>query len=220
MKKLSGILFHSRWFFAVVFAVVVNSVFFLAVPVLNVLFFRSDAPPRKPHFEELTEVETIVREKKKERPQKVIHKIVQPNKFKVNAQTANGSRSQSNFSMDLSLARGDASGDGVEALAGGGMQNVVYEAGDVDEAAQVLKMVNPVYPARAKKLGISGFVKVYMVIDVYGNVTNLKVLSVDPAGYGFDTEALKAVRSWKFEPAKLGNYPVAQKATKEFKFVP
>jgi protein TonB len=108
----------------------------------------------------------------------------------------------------------------VEVGAGGGMQNVVYEAGDVDEEAQALKTVNPEYPSRAKKLGIAGYVKVYMVIDVYGNVTNLKVLSVDPAGYGFETEALKAILNWKFEPAKLGHYPVAQKATKEFKFVP
>lgn len=220
MRRLFGIHYRSRWFFAALFAVIVNTVFFLAVPVLNVLFFRSDVPPKKSQFENLTEVETLVREKKKERPQKLIHKIVQPNKFKVNAQTANGSRSQSNFSMDLSLARGDGAGDGVEVGSGSGMQNFVYEAGDVDEEAQALKTVNPVYPERAKKLGISGFVKVYMVIDVYGNVTNLKTLSVDPPGYGFETEVLKAVRSWKFEPAKLGHYPVAQKATKEFKFVP
>ena len=219
MKKLSGIFFHSRWCFAVIFAVVVNTFFFLAIPVLNVLLFKNDGAPRKVQLEELTEVETVVREKKKTQPQKMTHKIVQPNKFKLNS-TANSARSHSNFSMDLSLARGDGNGDGVEVGAGGGMQNVVYEAGDVDEEAQALKMVNPVYPERAKKLGVAGYVKIYMVIDVYGNVTDVKVLSIDPPGYGFETEALKAIRSWNFEPAKLGHYPVAQKSTKEFKFVP
>ncbi len=219
MKKLSGILFRSRWFFAVVFALVVNTFFFLAIPVLNVLLFRDHGIPKKPTVEAITEVETVVKEKKKVQPQKMIHKIIQTNKFKVTS-NSNNARSNSNFAMDLSLARGDASGDGVEVGAGGGMQNVVYEAGDVDEEAQALKMVNPEYPSRAKKLGVPGYVKIYMVIDVYGNVTNLKVLSVDPAGYGFETEALKAIRNWKFEPAKLGHYPVAQKATKEFKFVP
>jgi periplasmic protein TonB len=54
---------------------------------------------------------------------------------------------------------------------------------------------------------------------VYGNVTQSQVVSVDPPGYGFETAALTAIRQWKFEPAKLGGYPVAQKATKEFKFV-
>lgn len=219
MKKLSGILFRSRWFFAVVFALVVNTFFFLAIPVLNVLLFRDHGGPKKPTVESITEVETVIKEKKKTQPQKMIHKIIQTNKFKVTS-ASNSARSNSNFAMDLSLARGDGSGDGVEVGAGGGMQNVVYEAGDVDEEAQALKTVNPEYPSRAKKLGVAGYVKIYMVIDVYGNVTNLKVLSVDPAGYGFETEALKAIRNWKFEPAKLGHYPVAQKATKEFKFVP
>ena len=32
-------------------------------------------------------------------------------------------------------------------------------------------------------------------------------------------KALKAVKQWKFSPAHLGGYPVAQKATKEFRFV-
>lgn len=217
--RIARILFHSRWIVAVAFALVVNSVFFLAVPVLNVLLFRSDMAPQKPKLEEITEVETVVREKKKSQVQRQMHQIVQPNSFKAE-NPSRASRNSSNFQMDLALARGEA-GDGVEVGAGGGgMQNVVYEAGDVDEEAQPLKAVNPVYPERARKLGIAGHVKVYMVIDVYGNVTGASVLSVDPAGYGFENEALKAIRSWKFEPAKLGHFPVAQKATKEFKFVP
>ena len=44
-------------------------------------------------------------------------------------------------------------------------------------------------------------------------------MTLDPPGYGFEVEALKAVRQWKFSPAQLGGYPVAQKATKEFRFV-
>jgi protein TonB len=99
------------------------------------------------------------------------------------------------------------------------MGNVVYEAGDVDIEAKSLKEVQPAYPERAKKLGISGYVKVYLVIDIYGNVTQTQILTVDPPGYGFETVSLAAIREWKFEPAKLGGYPVAQKATKEFKFV-
>ena len=90
---------------------------------------------------------------------------------------------------------------------------------EVDEQAQVLKEVQPTFPARAKKLGISGYVKVMIVIDVYGDVSQASVMSMDPPGYGFDTEALKAIRQWKFSPAQLGGYPVAQKATKEFRFV-
>lgn len=220
MKRFSAFRFFSKWGVAILLALVVNSFFFLAIPVLNVLLFRSDLSPERPRTEELTEVETIVQEKKKVPVQKQIQKIMQPNSFRVNSRATGGSRSRSNFQMDLSLSRGDGSGDGVAVGAGGGMENVVYEAGDVDYEARALKAVNPVYPERAKKLGIAGYVKVYMVIDVHGNVTGANVLSVEPQGYGFEGEALKAIRAWKFEPAKLGNYPVAQKATKEFKFVP
>ena len=147
--------------------------------------------------------------------QKVIRTIVNPNPFKISSNMG-VSRSQ-NFQMDLSLARG-AAGDGV-AVGTGSMENVVYEAGEVDEQAQVLKEVQPTFPARAKKLGVSGYVKVMIVIDAYGEVSQANVMSLDPPGYGFENEALKAVRQWKFSPAQLGGYPVAQKATKEFRFV-
>jgi protein TonB len=119
--------------------------------------------------------------------------------------------------MDLSLAHGEG-GEGVGVVLGAA-ENVVYEAGEVDEQAKVLREINPVYPERAKKAGIAGTVKVLLIIDVYGNVSSVDVLSVNPPGYGFEVEAVKAVREWKFEPAKLGSYPVAQKATKEFNFV-
>ena len=160
-------------------------------------------------------MEVLVSEKKPEVKQKVIRTIVNPNPFKISANMG-VSRSQ-NFQMDLSLARG-AAGDGV-AVGTGSMENVVYEAGEVDEQAQVLKEVQPKFPERAKKLGISGYVKVMIVIDVYGDVAQANVMSLDPPGYGFENEALKAVRQWKFSPAQLGGYPVAQKATKEFRFV-
>jgi protein TonB len=100
------------------------------------------------------------------------------------------------------------------------MENIIYEAGEVDEAAKLLKEVQPKYPERAKKMGVTGYVKVYLVIDVYGTVSQLRVLTSEPTGYGFEEAALKAVREWKFEPAKLGSFPVSQKATKEFRFVP
>ncbi len=199
---------------AFVLSFVVSAVFFLAVPVLNALFFDKGVKTEK-ELEAVTEVEVLVSEKKPEVKQKVIRTIVNPNPFKISANMG-VSRSQ-NFQMDLSLARG-AAGDGV-AVGTGSMENVVYEAGEVDEQAQVLKEIQPKFPERAKKMGISGYVKVMIVIDVYGDVAQASVMTLDPPGYGFENEALKAVRQWKFSPAHLGGYPVAQRATKEFRFV-
>ena len=205
---------YLRYPIALVLSFVVSAVFFLAVPVLNALLFDKGVKTEK-ELESVTEVEVLVSEKKPEVKQKVIRTIVNPNPFKISSNMGVG-RSQ-NFQMDLSLARG-AAGDGV-AVGTGGMENVVYEAGEVDEQASVLREIQPKFPERAKRLGVSGYVKVLIVIDVYGDVAQTQVLTLDPPGYGFETEALNAVRQWKFSPAQLGGYPVAQKATKEFRFV-
>ncbi len=205
---------YFRFPVAFVLSFIVSAVFFLAIPVLNTLFFDKGAKSEK-ELEAVTEVEVLVSEKKPEVKQKVIRTIVNPNPFKISSNM--GVFRSQNFQMDLSLARG-AAGDGV-AVGTGSMENVVYEAGEVDEQAQVLKEVQPTFPARAKKLGVSGYVKVMIVIDAYGEVSQANVMSLDPPGYGFENEALKAVRQWKFSPAQLGGYPVAQKATKEFRFV-
>lgn len=217
MKHISPTDFLARYFrfpLAIVFAFVVNAVFFLAIPVINTLFFDKGVKTEKV-LDAVTEVEVFVSEKKPEVKQKVIRTVVNPNPFKI-SEHVGVNRSQ-NFQMDLSLARGNA-GDGV-AVGTGSMENVIYEAGEVDEQAQVLREIQPKFPERAKKLGISGYVKVFIVIDVYGDVVQAQVLTQDPVGYGFDTEALNAIRKWKFSPAQLGGFPVAQKATKEFRFV-
>lgn len=210
-----------KWFrilFAILFGLLINVIFFLAVPLINALFFNQSNASQK-EMEVTTEVEVLVNEKPKETEQKTIRTIMQPSSFKFNAsQRSAGRPSGFDLQMDLSLARGEG-GDGV-AVGSGGMENIIYEAGEVDEAARLLKEIQPKYPERAKKMGVSGYVKVYLVIDVYGEVSQVQILTSEPSGYGFEEAALKAVREWKFEPAKLGSFPVSQKATKEFRFVP
>ncbi|HOG67948.1 MAG TPA: TonB family protein [Fibrobacteraceae bacterium] len=201
---------------ALVLGLLINVAFFLAVPLINALFFNREEASKK-SMDVIAEVEVLVNEKPKQLEQKTIRTIVQPNTYKLNATQRESSR-PSGFQMDLSLARGEG-GDGV-AVGSGGMENVIYEAGEVDETARLLKEIQPKYPERAKKMGVSGYVKVYLVIDVYGKVSQVRILTSEPTGYGFEEAALKAVREWKFEPAKLGSYPVSQKATKEFRFVP
>lgn len=217
MKKFSITDFFAKYFrfpVALVLSFVVSAIFFLAIPVLNALLFDKGVKSEK-QLEAVTEVEVLVNEKKPEVKQKVIRTVVNPNPFRISSHP--GMNRSQNFQMDLSLARG-GSGDGA-AVDAGSMANVVYEAGEVDEQAQVLREIQPKFPEKAKKLGVSGYVKVLIVIDVYGDVAQVQVMTQDPPGYGFDVEAMKAVRQWKFSPAQLGGYPVAQKATKEFRFV-
>jgi protein TonB len=204
-----------RWIVAVPLAFLVSAFFFLALPVANVLLWGSHAPqeeqPKAPQ-----EIEVLVQPPKPDAPKRVVRQIVRPkNSFNMNA-SSHASQALRGFSMDLSLA-GAGDGEGV-AVGGGGMGNVVYEAGEVDQEAVPLREVPAQYPARAQKQRVSGVVKVYLVIDTQGQVSEASVLSVSPPGYGFEAEALKAIRQFRFSPAQIGGYPVAQKATKTFNF--
>ncbi len=120
---------------ALVLGLLINVAFFLAVPLINALFFNREEASKK-SMDVIAEVEVLVNEKPKQLEQKTIRTIVQPNTYKLNATQRKSSR-PSGFQMDLSLARGEG-GDGV-AVGSGGMENVIYEAGEVDETARLLK---------------------------------------------------------------------------------
>jgi protein TonB len=201
-----------RWLLIVVLAFVVNAVFFLAIPVANVLLAGRPAPQKAETPAQ--EIEVLARRPKPEVPKQVVRQIRQVNHFEMNAGARTNQAALKGFAMDLSLA---GEGEGV-AVGGGGMGNVVYEAGEVDEEAQELRKVLPKYPERARKHRVSGVVKVFLVIDPEGKVSEASVMSVNPPGYGFETEALAAIRQFQFVPAQVGGYPVSQKATKEFNF--
>jgi protein TonB len=66
--------------------------------------------------------------------------------------------------------------------------------------AQLIKSVPPVYPALAKTQHISGNVQLDALVDVSGNVTDVKVVS-GPAA--LHRAALEAVKQWKYKPAML-----------------
>jgi periplasmic protein TonB len=59
----------------------------------------------------------------------------------------------------------------------------------------------PEYPIEAKASGKTGTVILKVVIDETGNVEDVKIMRGDEP---FVAAALAAVKSWKYEPAKLG----------------
>ena len=58
--------------------------------------------------------------------------------------------------------------------------------------------VKPIYPELAKKMNVSGAVKVEVVITPAGTVKSAKALGGHPL---LIESALDAVKKWKFEPA-------------------
>jgi TonB family protein len=72
--------------------------------------------------------------------------------------------------------------------------------------------VPPVYPELARKMNITGTVKVEVVVAPNGTVKEAKVVGGHPV---LANAALDAVRKWRFEPAAMESSGVV-----DFKFEP
>ncbi len=79
-------------------------------------------------------------------------------------------------------------------------------SGDV-VAPRILERVQPQYTEMARRARIQGIVILQAVIDRSGRLTDAKVLKGLPLG--LDEASLEAVQQWRFEPARLGEKPVA-----------
>jgi protein TonB len=77
-------------------------------------------------------------------------------------------------------------------------------------AANLIKETPPEYPANAKAARIQGTVVLQATISKNGSVQNLKVLSGPQI---LRNAALEAVRSWRYKPYLLYDYPVDVETT-------
>jgi protein TonB len=86
--------------------------------------------------------------------------------------------------------------------------------GEVQEA-RLIKSVPPVYPRLAKANHVTGDVALDALIDNRGNVTDVKVVSGPTL---LREAAMDALRSWKYEPARLDGRAVAAHLSITVKF--
>lgn len=83
-----------------------------------------------------------------------------------------------------------------------------YEAGDLDQPPRPLVKMPPLYPYKAKRLEIEGFVKVKFLVDEEGTVSRVSVLESSPEGV-FEDSVLQTLPSWKFSPGRIMGESVA-----------
>ncbi len=77
----------------------------------------------------------------------------------------------------------------------------------------------PQYPNLARNARLGGHVAVRVMVTADGTPRDACVSSVDgPAGVGLEFAALEAVRSWRFEPARLDGKAVEAPTTVTFSF--
>ena len=73
----------------------------------------------------------------------------------------------------------------------------------VDAPARVVRHVEAVYPKNAQEQGVTGVVKLRVLVLKSGKVGIVRVADVEPEGYGFEEAAVAAAERWKFAPAKV-----------------
>jgi periplasmic protein TonB len=87
----------------------------------------------------------------------------------------------------------------------------------VDTPPRVVKRSPIVYPELARKQGVSGFVRMNVLINESGRVEDVKIVESEPEEI-FDLKADSTVRQWQFEPATYNGKKVAVWATQKIVF--
>ena len=75
---------------------------------------------------------------------------------------------------------------------------VVVASPAQESSRKVVARAAPTYPELAKKMHLTGKVKVEVDVNPAGAVTSAKMVGGNPV---FETAAIQAVKQWKFEPA-------------------
>ena len=88
--------------------------------------------------------------------------------------------------------------------ASGGWTAPIRLGGNV-QAARSLYKVQPEYPEEARKNGVSGTVRLHVIVAKDGSIKQLEVMSGDPL---LQQAALDAVRQWIYQPTLLNGLPI------------
>lgn len=87
----------------------------------------------------------------------------------------------------------------------------ILNVGLLDHQPGMRSRTPPVYPAEARRRGLSGEVLVEFVVNEEGRVLSPRVVrSSDPV---FDAATLRAVERWRFEPGRKNGKPVSFRMT-------
>ena len=213
MNRLSIADKYPVWVFpALLFGVGVNVVLLLLLPLLsqirsfdvdmtepvaiNLVRIREKEPPPQ-------EEEEIEQAKKEEDPD--IMDQLQPDLVEPKIQ-----------SMDMPTIQFQAKTELVSGPASPGL-TMSFNADEVDHPPRALLKTEPLYPYKAKRLEIEGYVRVKFLVDKTGAVCRVAVLDSKPKGM-FDDSVLTVLPSWKFAPGKILGEPVASWVTTTVEF--
>lgn len=104
---------------------------------------------------------------------------------------------------------GDVVGEAKGIEGGIGEYKGIFEADKLDRPLKIISFSPPKYPKDAKENGISGIVKVRLLINREGLVESIEVIEENPKGFGFKEEVLKVVKDYRFEKPTILGRPVS-----------
>jgi periplasmic protein TonB len=199
--------------------------FFLGLPFLEVLFrMRSDDTLHLRQIDTLRIKERLIPEPEKEKKFESVPKVKKPKMIVKNITSAKSHKMPVVANMSFQLPKLSAGvGDvalGVDystVMGVGGLEQAVFEIGELDNIPIPLIRPSPIYPGRAKNRRIEGFVEIEFVVDKQGLVQNPKIISSNPAGY-FESSAMNTIVKWKFIPGKINNQPVLTRVRQKMSF--
>jgi protein TonB len=82
-----------------------------------------------------------------------------------------------------------------------------WGVGDLDQPLAPLVRIPPIYPARAKRQGIEGWVRVKFLVRGSGEVARVEILESVPEKL-FDNSVRRCVSGWRFKPGTVEGEPV------------
>ncbi len=93
----------------------------------------------------------------------------------------------------------------------------LYMASELDAPLMAMAKVPPVYPLRAARLGLQGWVKIGFVVTQEGLVEQIQVLGSDPEGV-FKNSVINCVSQWRFKPGTVQGVAVAAQVQTTIRF--
>jgi len=198
----------TSWTGAVIFSLVLNLAFFSLLPQLI-----AKTPEKSDHPESFSMV-NVIRIKRKEVPPKKkeikkFEKQNEPRKELLRKPVLHHKLVKKLPKLHFELSSKLPAGPGtlptypmeMAALDLSGLKEI-YGVGELDGPLTPLAQVPPVYPLRAKRMGIQGWVKVKFLVTEQGLVDQIEIIESEPEKI-FDQSVFRCVSLWRFKPGTV-----------------
>ncbi|WP_028580510.1 energy transducer TonB [Desulfogranum japonicum] len=157
---------------------------------VQLIRLQKETPPKPP--EEHKQPKPLEKEKPKPSQQKIFKEKLQL-ALDLNPRLPKGPTTLELPPPDLNLQ--GVSGD------------AIFEVGDLDAPLTTVARIPPLYPLKARRRGIEGWVKVRLLVNEQGDVSGVTILEAQPDGI-FEKSVRNCVVSWRFQPGTVDGVPV------------